>query len=162
MPIRAIGVRVAPKQITYAIVDRVTTGEFNVVDVSYIVVPPALHTPDQLRHVRTTFLEIVSEYGVRVAGLRLAETSSKNTDSFRIGLEAVLQESMASSPISQYFAGGLSSIARYLPGVALKDMKPLIEGDARFAISADWTVYQSEQRESLLAACAALSLQGVR
>ena len=153
----SIGIRAAPKQVTYAILEAVGD-EVRVLDISHVAVPQALKTPDQLRYLRTAFLDIIGEYNVGRAGLRLAEGVSTNQDPFRIGIEAVLQELLSSSSVERYFCGRINSIAALVDGVSTTDMKPLISGEMSFREMDTWGEMKPEERESFLTAYAALSL----
>lgn len=154
---RAIGIRAAPKQVTYAVLEE-DGEEIRIVDLNQVVVPQALWTPDRFRYLRTTFLDIIEEYSVVRAGLRLAEAMSANQDPFRIGVEAVLQELLSSSPVEQYFCGRINSIAALIDGVRTTDMKPLIKGEQTFRDMQTWQEMSPEQRESFLSALASLAL----
>lgn len=150
----AIGIRAAPTQVHYTILRDGPT-EAAVVDVARVVVPAALDVPRQFRHIRTTFLDILNEYNVTRAGIRLAEASARNQDTFRIGLEAVLQEMLDSSPVERYHCLRLNSMAARV-GVPLADMKPLIDGATKYPGVERWGEMKPVERESLLAAAAAL------
>jgi hypothetical protein len=154
---RSIGIRAAPKQVAYSIL-KIDEDEIRVVEIAHVSVPQALIIPDQLRYLRTAFLDIIAEYDVKRAGLRLAEGVSSNKDPFRIGIEAVLQELLSSSSVERYFCGRINSIAALIEGISTQDMKPLISGEKRFREMDTWGEMKPEQRESFLTAYAALAL----
>ncbi|WP_018923875.1 hypothetical protein [Salsuginibacillus kocurii] len=151
----AMGIRVAPKEITYSILE--ITGE-EISEINYntntLKIPLALNddTPRQLSFIRTSFLSIISENNVSVAGLRTAETVA-NPDVFRMNVEGVIQELLSNSWIESYFTGKLNSIASKLnkPVQEITDCK---NGEDIFDVQ-DWSKINSNKRESFLVGLAA-------
>ena len=73
-------------------------------------------------------------------------------------MEAVIQELIASSSIEKYCVGRISTISSRL-GIARERFKPLVESkadDCKFFD--DWSEYNKEEKESLLAALSAFNL----
>ena len=154
-PVRAIGFRVAPKTVTYAVVDG-TADEATVLVADEIPVPSALWPPNQLHFVRTVLLDVMEEYGVERAGLRLAEGVATPPPA-RMYLEGVLQELLASSGVTSYFAGNKARIAKFLGfGGDQPRLTGMIEGTISPAWSEGWASYRDEQREAILTAWAAI------
>lgn len=153
---RAIGFRVAPKTVTYAVVEG-TADEAAVIVVDEVPVPSALWPPNQLHFVRTVLLDVMEEYGVERAGLRLAEGVATPVPA-RLYLEGVLQELLASSGVTWYFAGNKARIAKFLGfGSDQPRLSAMIDGDTAPAWDESrWASYGKEEREAILAAWAAL------
>ena len=70
---KAIGIRVAPGEVTFAVYD---TDSRTVVNLEEIVVPKALTTPESLKYVRSNLLDILREYEIEKAGIRTTEWSA--------------------------------------------------------------------------------------
>jgi hypothetical protein len=56
-----IGIRAAPSAVTFAVID---TDKNVVINVEKIRIPAAFETPDALKYIRSTLLDILREYGV--------------------------------------------------------------------------------------------------
>lgn len=108
---KTIGIRVAPSAVTYAIYD---DDGAEIVSVDKIVVPKSLSTPEALKYIRYTVLDIIREYGVEKAGIRLAEGNAKSVNIERIQIESVIQEALASSPVESFYCGRIASISARL------------------------------------------------
>ena len=156
---RAIGFRASATGISYAIVEHDGDG-FSVVNADKVLVPRALHRPNQLHFLRTVMLDIMQEYQVERAGLRIAEMapSHNNKTEFRTNVEGVLQELLASSHVTKYFAGRKDRMASLLKLTDRKEITEIIDGNRSPAFVADWTTHSSDHREAILAGCAALSM----
>ncbi len=154
----AIGFRVEPKKVTYGVVEGPTQGKFTVVSVGEVCVPFALQAPRQLRFIRTTLLDIIEETGSTRAGLRIAEPMAQRKDPFRLNLEGVVQELLASSDVERFIAGPIATIAKLLGERDRTAIKGLIEGHKPPMVDAAWDDLDDLQREALLVAvCAGLT-----
>lgn len=78
---RTIGIRVAPKIVTFVIYDSDVSKIINVEDIK---VPLAFTIPDALKYIRNNLLDILREYKVSSAGIRIAESTAQ-----RINIERV-------------------------------------------------------------------------
>jgi hypothetical protein len=125
---------------------------------SEILVPPALEPPAQLNFVRTTLLDIMDEYEVQRAGIRVAEYNARQISWFRRNLEGVIQELLAAGSVPRYFAGPIATIASHL-GEDRKTVKSYMDGEPFLGVER-WSQSKLEERESVLAATAALELGG--
>src|SRR5690242_11977212 len=102
---RTIGIRAAPTAVTFAVVETDTS---TVVNVEKIKIPSAFETPAALKYVRSNLLDVLREYRVERAGIRVTEAvADANTE--RIQLEGVIQEAFASSELTGYYVGQISS-----------------------------------------------------
>ncbi len=157
MPI-AIGFRVDPKKVTYAVVSGpAADGKFTIVRAGEVRVPYALYAPRQLRFIRTTLLDIIEETGSTRAGLRTIESLAKRKDPFRLNLEGVVQELLASSDVERFIAGPIATIASRL-GEDRPVVKEYIDGRRPELVKAAWDDLDELQREAVLVAlCAGLS-----
>lgn len=149
---RTIGIRVAPRAVTFAVYDADTGTVVNVED---IVVPAAFETSDALKYVRSNLLDILREYGISRAGIRATEPNAQNPSFGRIEIEGVIKESFASSELEAFYIGHISSIAARL-GRARTDMKPLFKGEIDPGIE-NWTTMTDSQREAILCAQGAVN-----
>lgn len=157
--LRAIGIRVAPKDVYYAVVEESDKmdSELELLTVAFVVVPPALELPSQLHFIRTTVLDIMAEYGVRRAGIRLTESTAKSMSVARLNLEGVIQELISSSGVEAYFAGPIATIAAHLGEKERSRVKEHFEG-ADFMEIDGWATLSRERRESIVTAVAAIRI----
>jgi hypothetical protein len=153
----AIGFRAHPQKVWFAVVSQQETA-WIVKTISHVAIPPALHVPAQLQFVRTTLLDIIDEYRVNRAGIRTAEPNAQSVPEFRLNLEGVIQELLASGAVETYFAGPIARIARHLGLKDRKDVKKYVDGEMEYPGATKWQEYGPEEREALLVAVAALNL----
>ena len=146
-----IGIRASPNDVTFVIYDTTTN---SLVNVERIKIPKALSTPDALKYVRNNILDVLNEYGVERGGLRVTESSSQQKNIPRIELEGVIQEAFASSKMTRYFCGQISSISARV-GIERTAFKPLVDGEANFELVENWADMDREEREAILAAIGA-------
>ncbi|AOH85744.1 hypothetical protein AWL63_19130 [Sphingomonas panacis] len=144
---KTIGIRVSPSTVTFAIYDA-TADEF--VNVDEIRIPAAFDTPESLKYVRSHLLDVMREYGVQRAGIRVTEPSAQNMNIRRVELEGVIQESFASSELEAYYIGHVSSIMSRLK-LTRTQFKPIVDGTIDPGID-DWQTMNKEQREAMLCA----------
>lgn len=153
----SIGIRVKPDCIIYSIIKQ--EGEIKeIVITDKVNVPIALQVPEQLKFIRSTFLDIIFENQVNLACIRVTESTSQKISIERINIEAIIQELIASSSIEKYYVGQISTISAKL-GIARENFKPLIESktnDCKFFDG--WNKYNKEEKESLLAALSAFNI----
>jgi hypothetical protein len=153
----SIGYRVSPTKVTFAIVHGSPAQGFSLVNASAVNIPPALETPRQLQFIRTTLLDVMDEYAVTRAGLRLAEHTAKQKNPFRLNLEGVIQELLASSNVERFVSGPIATIASLLGLCDRKMVKALIAGEESPAYAVDWAGLTGDEREAVLMAVAAAS-----
>ena len=155
----SIGFRVDPKKVTYGTVKGPSDkGKFTVLGVGEVCVPYALQVPRQLRLVRTTLLDIIEDTGSTRAGLRIGEGTAKRKDPFRLNLEGVVQELLASSDVERFVAGPIATIASLLGEDDRTVIKRYVEGTKPDLLQTAWADFDGLQREALLIAlCAGLS-----
>jgi len=157
--LRAIGIRVAPKDVYYAVVEKADKmdSELELLTAASVVVPAALDLPGQLHFIRTTVLDIMAEYGVRRAGIRLTESTAQSMSVERLNLEGVIQELISSSGVEAYFAGPIATIAARLGEKDRSRVKEYFEG-ADFMEMEGWATLSRERRESIVTAVAAIRI----
>lgn len=148
---KTIGLRVNPNFVTYAVLD---TAKVTVVVTDRINVPKALTTPDALKYVRSTVLDVLREYEVERAGIRIAEHTQHAPSIERIQIEGVIQEALASSTVMAYFAGQIALISAKA-GIARTDFKKFVSGEESFDRVENWETLSPEEREALLTAIGA-------
>lgn len=127
---RTIGIRAAPKAVTFVVFDADADAVLNVEDIR---IPIAFHTPEALKYVRNNLLDILREYGIERAGIRVTEPSAQSPNIARIQIEGVVQEAFASSLLKSYYVGQISSISARL-GIERADFKRYVDGQL------DWPV----------------------
>jgi hypothetical protein len=149
--VRTIGIRASPTAVTFAVFD---ADEDRVVNVETIQIPAALDVPDSLRYVRSTVLDLLREYGVTKACIRETEALAQTPDLRRVQIEAVIQESFASSTLRAYFVGQIASISARV-GCERADFKLLVSGEKDFDPIENWGEFGKEEREAILAALGA-------
>jgi hypothetical protein len=148
--VRTIGIRAAPKVVTFAVFDADEVGVLNVEDIR---IPIAFHTPDALKFIRNNLLDILREYGIERAGIRVTEPNAQSPNIARIQIEGVVQEAFASSLLKAYYVGQISSISAQL-GIARVDFKRYVDGQLDWPVE-NWASLSKEQREALLCAIGA-------
>src|SRR6478735_9134514 len=116
---RTIGLRAAPKALTFVVYE---SDDNSIVNVEDIRIPVAFLTPDALKYLRNTLLDVLREYQISKAGIRITESNSQTLSIERIQIEGVLQEAFASSNVQDYFVGQISSISSRL-GIARENFK---------------------------------------
>ncbi len=145
-----IGIRAAPKAVTFVVYDADEVGVLNVEDIR---IPLAFHTPDALKFIRNNLLDILREYGIERAGIRVTEPNAQSPNITRIQIEGVVQEAFASSLLKSYYVGQISTISAQL-GIARADFKRYVDGQLDWPIE-NWASLSKEQREALLCAIGA-------
>ena len=121
----SIGFRVSPSRVTFALVKGTPHDGFTLVNASAVLIPPALETARQLQFVRTTLLDVMDEYAVSRAGLRISEAIARRNP-FRLNLEGVVQELLASSQAELYVTGPIATIAPWSTCSPRRSMQPFI------------------------------------
>ncbi len=147
---RTIGIRAAPKVVTFVVYDSEAKAVLNVENVR---IPAAFFAPDALKYVRNTLLDILREYRIDRAGIRATEPNAQQPNIERIQIEGVVQEAFASSTLAWYYVGQISSISAKL-GIDRADFKRYIEGPLEWPVE-NWSELKKEQREALLCAIGA-------
>ena len=145
-----IGIRAAPTEVTFAVFDSEAR---SVVNVERIVVPSAFHWPEALKYVRSNLLDVLREYRVERAGIRLTETNAQSLNIQRIQIEGVIQEAFASSDLSGYYEGAIATIAARV-GMERAAFKKMVEGANDLEI-ANWDAMDEKKREAILTAMGA-------
>lgn len=147
-----IGFRAAPTAVAFVVFD---SNERKVVNSENIRVPEAFSIPERLKYIRSNVLDILREYDVERAGIRITESSAQVKDSMRLQIEGVIQEAFASSKVTGYYAGQISSISAKI-GIERADFKPYIKGEKDYPVEA-WDEMSSEEREATLCAIGAVN-----
>ena len=147
-----MGIRAKPGEVTFAVYD-VDAG--TLINVEIIKIPKALSTPDALKYVRNNILDVIREYSIAHAGLRVTESSAQSKNVERIEIEGVIQEAFASSELTSYYVGHISSISSRL-GIPRTDFKPLVAGEREYDVE-HWATMSAAERESVLCAVGAVN-----
>lgn len=157
-----IGLRVySNKKIFYTIIEE-TDESYNFLSVDYINVPLAMNEPERLNYIRNTIIDIIAEYDINNALVRVKESlyNVRKKDVERFYIEGVLLESLAGSTISKYKLGQIATITMLI-NIERKNFKKLAFNELEFKEipdSLDWSAISIEERESILACHASLKL----
>ena len=146
-----LGIRVKPSEFAFAVFD---SDANELVNVESVKIPKALDAPEALKYVRNTILDILREYEIDAAGIRITEGNSQHIDIRRIEIEGVIQEAFASSTLKSYYVGQISSIAARV-GIARSDFKRYVDGEIDCELVENWDQFGSSEREAVLAAMGA-------
>jgi len=153
---KSIGIRVTPSTLYFSIV----TYENEVLEITVVDKinnPKALNIPEQLKFLRNTLCDIINEFNITNACIRITESNAQSINIPRIYIEAVIQELFASSTVIKYYVGQISSISANL-GIDRADFKPFAEGKEVFNEIENWASYSLEERESLMSSISALNI----
>jgi hypothetical protein len=148
-----MGLRAAPKVVTFAIYDSDAEAVLNVED---IVIPAAFEWPQALKYVRGNVLDIMREYGVVRAGVRTSEPVAQRPSVDRMQIEGVLQEAFASSTLESYFAGPISVMAAKL-GMVRTAVLPMTRQGRNDMDVEGWDDMSEVKREAVLCALGAVN-----
>tara|TARA_R110002124_G_scaffold161822_1_gene329014 strand:+ start:374 stop:832 length:459 start_codon:yes stop_codon:yes gene_type:complete len=148
-----MGLRAAPKVVTFAIYDSEAS---RIVNVEAINIPSAFARPDALKYVRNNILDVMREYDVVHAGVRTSEPIAKSLSVERVQIEGVIQEAFASSSLKRYFFGPMAVGAAVL-GIDRGSFKPITK-DGRNDFEVDgWDKMSEPKREAVLYAMGAIN-----
>ncbi len=153
---KSIGIRVTPAAIYFSVV----TYENEVLEIILIDKinnPKALEVPEQLKFLRNTLCDIINEFNITNACIRITESNAQSFSISRIYIEAVIQELFASSTIIKYYVGQISNISAKL-GIERAAFKPFAQGKESFMGIENWNNFSLEQRESLMSAISAINI----
>ena len=157
---KAIGFRVSPNEIYYAIVVH-KEENYELISISSLRIPVAIDDPQKLGFIRNTVSTILLQYGIQFAGIKLIEGNARasinNELIFRFNVEGVLKELLSNSTTKNCLLGLTTNIAAILKIEKAKSAEMLdsvwnIEGiktDSGKKIIA-------EHKEAILVALAAL------
>lgn len=146
----AIGIRATPTAVTFVVYDSELSEIINIEDIR---IPIAFSTPDALKYVRNNLLDILREYKIDRAGIRVTEPNAQMPSIPRIQIEGVIQEAFASSSLNSYYVGQISSISARI-GIERSDFKSYIDGTNQWPVDG-WDALKKEQREAVLCAVGA-------
>jgi alpha-mannosidase len=148
-----LGIRTKPSEFIFAVYD----SDINtLVNVEKVKIPKALQAPEALKYVRNTILDILREYKITMAGIRVTESNSQYLNIHRIEIEGVIQEAFASSSLASYYVGQISSLASRI-GIPRVDFKRYVKGEIDFDLVQDWDELDKDEREAVLTAIGACS-----
>lgn len=147
---RTLGVRVAPKVASF-IVYCSKEKELKCADV--INIPQTLNIPEQLKYIRNNILDILREYDVSLAAIRVCEANSRNPSIERLYIEGVVQEAFSSSNIMDYHILRKQGIYRRL-GLTPKEYDNAINGNLP-VMGINTADYDVATNEAILSALAA-------
>ena len=151
-----LGIRVEPKITTFVVIES-NNEKFTVINSEVIKVPAALDFPEKLKYIRNCVLDILREYAVNIAGIRVAEGNTQNLDVTRLHIEGVIQEAFSSSDVGSYFTGRKSSIASRL-GININELDEVLKGKVNYSTICNWEILKSQSsKEAALVAMGAMA-----
>ena len=148
-----LGIRAKPNSVIIVIYD---SDENLIVNVEDIKIPKALPTPEALKYVRNSVLDILREFNISKAGLRIVESNSQTLNIRRVEIEGVIQEAFASSMLSAYFCGQISTIAAKL-NIPRSDFKQYVDGKQDYEAIENWSNHNKDEKEAILTALGAVN-----
>lgn len=146
-----IGVRASPTEVIYCVFDPELD---RVENVGKISIPKSLGVPEQLKHIRLNLLDVLREYGISEAGIRILEPTAQSISVERVQIEGVIQEAFASSNVKSYYVGQISSISSRI-GIERNKFKPLVDGEISLDGFENWHELSKTEREATLCAMGA-------
>ena len=123
-------------------------------NVEGLKVPQALTVPDALKYIRNNVLDVIREYGITKAGIRITEYTEFRLNRERLQIEGVLQEAFASSNLDSYYLGQVVSISSRV-GLEKGEFAKCIEGSSTFRSIGNWMSHSKAQREAIICAVGA-------
>lgn len=131
-------------------------------DISSLAIPVSLDKPEQLAYVRNTLLDIIDQYKIQRAVIRLSEMTGKYNQLAieRHFCEGVIQESFASSTVEKFKAGRIAELVRLLE-VPRDKFKKYVDNEEEFGLlpkEINWKKCSKEERESIIACICSLKL----
>lgn len=153
---KGIGFRSSPSAVTYAVVEG-HRDSYKILALEKLAVPQALQPPNQLHFVRTVLLDVMEDFGVTRAGLRVPESVALKTILARTYIEGVIQELLASSNVERYFTGQKSTLAALLGISDRNQITRWIDGLESPPFSSEWVSFAADEREAVLTACASVA-----
>ena len=143
-----IGVRASPTEVIYCVFD---SDKSEVITIGKIIIPKSLGVPEQLKHIRLNLLDVLLEYKISEAGIRVLEPTAQSISIERVQIEGVIQEAFASSNVKTYYIGQISNIASRI-NIERSHFKPLVEGDIFPEGIENWGELSKTEREATLCA----------
>ena len=150
---KTLGIRAKPTEVTFIVYD---SAQSEIINNEIIKIPNALSIPEGLKYLRNHILDILREYGIERAGIRITESNSDNKNIRRIQIEGVIQEAFASSNLKAYYCGQISSISPRV-GIEREQFKTYVDGEKEFAQVENWSSLKKEAKEATLAALGAVN-----
>jgi hypothetical protein len=144
---RILGIRAAPKEASFAVF---CTESQDFVCIDLIKIPLILETPEKLKFIRNNILDILREYNVERACIRVTEANSQNLNIDRLYIEGVIQEALSSSNVLKYKNSRQKTICSAL-GISSKEFKDATSGDIDFR-GIKTSEHDSNTNEAILAA----------
>jgi hypothetical protein len=157
-PLISIGFRVTPKAIFYSIVQREGTA-LKCTSALKISFQSGISVPKNLAHVRRQISSLSLDFKAKCGGIKLIESNSRKVDHYRLNVEGVIQEAMASSSLESLFFGNITNLTKVFGDGDKSRVKRIIEGKEN-CDKLDLDGLSKEHREAALAAAAAILNHG--
>ena len=156
----SLGVRVEPTKIHYSVFD-INSNEFVIVE--SLLVPQALNLPEALKYIRNNILDLIEEYNISLAAIRVTENNVKSLNVMRLYLEGVLLETFASNKKIEYRSYILSQLAKVF-NCSSRDLKDIRDSTSLSVeiekLNFDFTDFHKNEREAMFVSVAIASEVG--
>ncbi|HCU14306.1 MAG: hypothetical protein E6995_14755 [Enterobacteriaceae bacterium] len=149
---RSLGIRAEPKQISFVVF---CSANKSLLCVDTIAIPKMLEVPEQLKYIRNNILDVLREYKIEFAALRVAEGIAKNQSITRYYLEAVIQEAFSSSNVTNYQVLRMNTIIKNLK--INKEQYDLILESKSSLLDIDNSEFKKVMNEAFMASIAAVN-----
>lgn len=151
--INAIGLRCTPHEIYYSVIQQ--TDEMKVINADIILLPKSMNKSEQLKYARNTMIDVIREYNISKAGIRVYENTAQTFDRDRVYLEGVFIELLASVDLRCYYVGQISNISSRI-GINRDCFKLIVQGKMPYTEIQNFDAFKLEHKESTLTAIGAL------
>lgn len=152
---RALGFRVEPKMVHWAVVDG-TVASPVLVEVDKVSAPKTFSEAQALSFYRSHVLLLVSQHAPSHAGIRYAEPTAQSSDSQRMRIEGVVLQALHEKALP-IFTGAIKSMAAAMKATEQKPKQYFERDDLR---GLDWSEVSHNGREAIFVATAALAEVG--
>jgi hypothetical protein len=151
----SVGKKMEKGTIFFSILKLNQNNEVTIIKNSCLKIPLALDVPEQLAFIRTNFHALITQYDIKLAGLRIVEHTAQSHIILRTHIEGVLQELFANSSVEKYALLNIPKMIGAL-GMQKDELKGCMQGDDLLGIE-DWGSMKTEERECVLTATTMLN-----
>ncbi len=154
---KSIGIRATPKEIFFSVIEQNENGN-EILSIDKLILPISLETPDRLNFIRKTIIDIINQYEVINAGIKVTEGNAQRISIERVSIEAIIQELFSSCSVQKYYGGNISKISKLLGIPNNGSLKRIIKGEDIPKELEFLKDLKENEREATISALAALNL----
>jgi hypothetical protein len=155
--LKSIGIRATPKEIFFSVIEQNENGN-EILSIDKLILPISLETPDRLNFIRKTIIDIINQYEVINAGIKVTEGNAQRISIERVSIEAIIQELFSSCSVQKYYGGNISKISKLLGIPNNGSLKRIIKGEDIPKELEFLKDLKENEREATISALAALNL----